>query len=194
MAMPAAFVTPEEYLQLERESEEKHEYINGAIHAMSGASLPHVFINADLMIAIGNKLKGQRCQPLGSDMRVRVPSRNLYCYPDLTIVCGDPILEEDVKDTLLNPTVIIEILSPSTERWDRGGKFRRLGDIETLREYVLVSQSEPVVERFERSGDQWILTTSEGLEASLTLSSVGISVSLAEIYARVTFDPNASER
>jgi Uma2 family endonuclease len=176
-----------EYLAFERASETKHEFVNGEVYAMSGASLEHVEISHNLHLAIGIRLRGKPCRPLGSDMRIRVPNTRMHTYPDLTIVCGEPILEDQFLDTLLNPTIIFEILSPSTERYDRGAKFAHYRRIETLKGYVLISQSSASVERHIRQEDgQWLLKAYEDLENdSLELPMVGLSVPLSEIYEGV---------
>lgn len=188
-SIPDPRITSAEYLRRERLAEEKSEYVDGYVYAMSGASIPHNFIASNLMVVIGSALKGSPCKPLGSDMRVRTPSSHLFTYPDLVIVCGQLELHDEQNDTLLNPTIIIEILSPSTEKWDRGGKFARYQSIPSLQDYVLVSQDIPRVERFSRNGDEWTLVNSEGLEATLKLPSVKVEVNLADIYEDVEFDP-----
>lgn len=193
-SIPDTRISSEEYLRGERLAEEKSEYVDGYVYAMSGASVPHNYIASNLMVIIGSALKGSPCKPLGSDMRTRTPSSRFFTYPDLVIVCGQPELHDEQKDTLLNPTVIIEILSPSTEKWDRGGKFARYQSIPSLQDYVLVSQDIPRVERFSRNGEEWTLANSEGLEATLRLPSVGIEISLAEIYEDVEFDPMSPPR
>lgn len=188
-SIPDTRISSEDYLRRERLAEEKSEYVDGYVYAMSGASIPHNYLASNLMITIGSALKGSPCRPLGSDMRVRTPASRLFTYPDLVIVCGQLELHDEQKDTLLNPTVIIEILSPSTEKWDRGGKFARYQSIPSLQDYVLVSQDIPRIERFSRSGEEWTLANSDGLEAVLRLPSVGVDVSLADIYEDVEFDP-----
>lgn len=193
-SIPDPRINPVEYLRRERLAEEKSEFADGYVYAMSGASVPHNYIASNLMVIIGSALKGSPCKPLGSDMRTRTPSSRFFTYPDLVIVCGQPELHDEQKDTLLNPTVIIEILSPSTEKWDRGGKFARYQSIPSLQDYVLVSQDIPRVERFSRNGEEWTLANSEGLEATLRLPSVGIEISLAEIYEDVEFDPMSPPR
>lgn len=193
-SIPDPRINPVEYLRRERLAEEKSEFADGYVYAMSGASVPHNTIQPNLTIAIGNALKGSPCRPLGSDMKVRTPSSRLFAYPDLTIVCGQLELHDEQKDVLLNPTVIIEILSPSTEKWDRGGKFARYQSIPSLQDYVLVSQDIPRVERFSRYGEEWTLANSEGLGATLRLPSIGIEISLADIYEDVEFDPMAPPR
>lgn len=170
-------------------AEEKSEFVDGYVYAMSGASFPHNIICTNLIALCRNALKGSPCRPLNSDMKVRTPLSHFFTYPDLTIMCGQPELHDEEKDVLLNPTVIIEVLSPSTEKWDRGGKFARYQSITSLQDYVLVSQEIPRVERFSRNDELWMLENSEGLDAILRLPSVGIEISLGEIYEDVKFDP-----
>lgn len=188
-SIPDPPISPEEYLRRERLAEERSEFVDGYVVAMSGASVPHNIIASNLNALYRNALKGSPCRPLGSDMKVRTPASRLFTYPDLTIVCGQLELHDEEKDVLLNPTVIIEILSPSTEKWDRGGKFARYQSIPSLQDYVLVSQEIPRVERFSRNGEEWTLANSIGLDATLRLPSVGVEVGLADIYEDVEFDP-----
>jgi Uma2 family endonuclease len=187
-AVPRARLTPEQYLAIERKAAHKSEYFNGEMFAMAGASEPHNRIKENLVIEIGSRLKGSGCHSYSSDMRVKVSRTGLYTYPDLVIVCGKPELEDDVRDTLLNPQIIIEVLSDSTERYDRGKKFRHYKQIESFREYVLVAQDEPVIERFVRQQDaSWNTTAFEGLGAELALATVPVRVPLVDVYAGVTF-------
>jgi len=189
MTIPALLdhdYTVEEYLALERQAEFKSEYIDGQIVAMSGGSFAHSRIGTDLVIALGNLLDRTRCEVLNSDMRVRVDPR-LYTYPDATVICDEPELEDAEQDTLLNPAVIFEVLSPSTEAYDRGKKFRRYQRIPSLRQYVLVSQSQPTIEVFTRQGDFWTYREASGLDASIFLESIDCTLALGEVYARVRF-------
>lgn len=178
--------TAEEYLALERAAETKSEFFDGEIFAMAGASARHNLIVANLIREAGNALKGRSCDVYASDMRVCSPS-GLWTYPDVTIVCGKPIFDDDELDILLNPTVLFEVLSRSTEAYDRGRKFRHYGTLESLREYVLVSQEQRWIEHFARQPDgRWLLTSVS--EGRVELPALDISLAVDEIYDRVTFD------
>lgn len=178
-------LTPREYLARERQAEIKHEFVLGEIFAMSGASPAHNRICFNLAGRISPALAGGPCQGYSSDQRVAVPGSVLYTYPDITVVCGEPEFDEYDPDTLVNPTLIVEVLSPSTEAWDRGGKFAHYRRLPSLREYVLIAQDRPRVECYLRRGEEWILTEFSGMDAVLTLASVQSQVPLTEIYDRV---------
>jgi Uma2 family endonuclease len=192
-AMPQSYLTPEEYLSLERMAEYKSEYSDGEMYAMSGASREHNRITVNLVRVIGNQLQGCPCEPFSGDMRVRIPYPRSYVYPDLAAVCEDAEFEDEGLDTLLNPVLIIEVLSSSTERYDRGAKFGLYRRIESLREYVLVSQETAHIERFVKREEGWVLSDTEGLEATLRLETVGCELALSDIYDRVTFPTNNDE-
>lgn len=179
-----------DYLALERASEIKHEFYDGEIFAMAGASLPHNKIVGSLIRRIGNLLEGRDCLVLPSDIRVQCPT-GLYTYPDVTVVCGPPELEDDEhQDMLLNPLVLIEVLSPSTEAYDRGRKFGHYKTIESLQEYVVVAQDRAAIDHFARQPDgRWILTSVTQLDESLVLPAVDIEVPATEIYDKVEFPP-----
>lgn len=179
--------TPEEYLALERASEHRNEYVNGRIHAMVGASRWHSEIVFNLANALGSRIRGRPCHAYVNDMRVKVSSTGLYAYPDVVALCGELRLEDDHVDTLLNPQVVIEVLSDSTERYDRGEKFAHYRRLESLCEYVLVAQEKMRVERFVRRGDQWVLTELDDPDALLPLESLACEIPLREIYERVDF-------
>lgn len=177
--------SPEEYLALERKAEHKSEYYNGAIYAMSGASREHNLLAMNLSVAIHPQLKGRPCEVYASGMRVRVRSTTLYTYPDVVIACDNPRFEDQEFDTLLNPVVLFEILSPSTEAYDRGMKFANYRSIESLREYVLVSQSVRRIEQYVRQGDTWLLTDYGDLDDVVELASVGCKIAVRDVYDRV---------
>jgi Uma2 family endonuclease len=181
-------LTPEQYLELERAAEFRHEYYNGRMYAMPGGTFPHVVVIGNLSRELGNALKKRPCVVATSDLRVRVSANGLYTYSDIAVVCGPPKLLDGHKDTLLNPILIAEVLSPSTEAYDRGFKFAQYRTLESLQEYALVSQTEPRVEVFRRqsSGD-WLLSEAVGLEAVCRFESVNSIVALSEIYANITF-------
>lgn len=177
------FYTPEEYLLLEREAETKSEYFLGEIFAMAGASIEHNALVANLIQSIGFKLKGKPCRVYPSDLRVKVNRNGLYTYPDVTIVCGKPVLEDDKNDTLLNPKVIFEVLSETTEKYDRGKKFQLYRELDSLEEYVLVSQEFQRVEKYSRDvSGFWRLQDCTPKSPLLTLSAIECELSLSEIY------------
>lgn len=181
--------TAEEYLALERAAHHKSELINGEIYAMAGASWAHGRIALNVATILNRQTVGTPCQPVGSDTRIEIAPTGAFVYPDVTVVCGDPEFRENARpDTLTNPTLIVEVLSEFTEAPDRGDKFAHYQRLESLQEYVLVSQNSPRVERFARQADgQWLLGTATGLDASVRLASVGCDLALAEAYDRVTF-------
>ncbi len=186
--LPAAKLTPEQYLDLERIAEGKSEYLDGEMFAMSGGSPEHSLISANLARAVGNQLLDRPCRVYSSDLKVHVVSTGLYTYPDLSVVCGEPSVGVDAhRDVLLNPTLLIEVLSPTSEAYDRGEKFAHYRSIPSLREYVLVSQEKPLVETFLRrnKGGIWSFTEASGREATVELASIEVQVALAEIYAKV---------
>ena len=179
-------LTPEDYLALERSAEYKSEYFNGEIFAMAGASRVHNTLVVNTAIELGNQLKKRPCKLYVSDMRVKVNPTGLYTYPDVVVVCGKEQFEDTHLDTLLNPTLIIEVLSDSTEAYDRGRKFEHYRHLDSLVEYVLIAQQRPHVESYRRQPDhQWLLTECSGLDATLRLQSIDCDLALAEIYAKV---------
>lgn len=192
--VPKPVMSEAEYLAFERQSRDKHEFYLGEIFAMSGASRKHNLISGNLFGELRERLKDRRCEAYVGDMRVRVKPNGLYTYPDVVVVCGEPeFLDSDV-DTLLNPTLLIEVLSDSTEKNDRGTKFKQYRQIPSLREYILVSQDEPLIEHFTRRGDTyWELTETAGLDSQLVLSSLGCQIPLAEVYSKVDFSPKEGD-
>jgi Uma2 family endonuclease len=193
LAQPIARATPEEYLRLERESQEKHQYYLGEIFAMAGGSAYHSLIIANLIREIGIRLKGGPCHVFDSNLRIRTPRTTLYTYPDACVVCGD--LQYDALDaqqeTVTNPTVIIEVLSPSSEAWDRGRKFDSYIQIDSLKQYLLVSTFNPRVESFVRQPDNtWNFSITFGQTESIQIKALKIELPLSEIFAGVPFPPN----
>lgn len=187
-AEPQSLISRETYLALERESEERHEYIAGEIFAMAGGTIRHDRIFGNLFTLLSARLLGSGCQVFSSNMRVAIPDLDIYMYPDISVVCGDEAFEDEVEDTLLNPIVLIEILSPSTERYDRGRKYHRYQHISTFREDILIEQDAPVIDHcLRQAGGRWLCSTIEGLDASLTIASLNCTLSLREIYERVRF-------
>ncbi|MGA8346959.1 MAG: Uma2 family endonuclease [Isosphaeraceae bacterium] len=186
--------TPQEYLALERKSETRNEYYNGEIFAMAGASREHNLTVANLLRDIGNQLEDRPCESYPSDMRVFIEATGLYTYPDVSVVCGEPRFQDREVDTLLNPTVIVEVLSPSTEAYDRGDKFRHYRRIDSLREFVLISQDRMMVERYTRRGNDWVLSDLTDPDQVLKLESIGCQIPLDRIYAKIKFpEPGAAE-
>lgn len=176
----------EKYLELERRAPTRSEYLDGEVFAMAGASLAHNEIVGNLLVALRSQLRPRDCGVWASDLRVRVEATGLHTYPDVVAVCDDPqLIDDDHRDTLLNPQLIVEVLSPSTESWDRGGKFAHYRTLPTLTDYLLVSQERVLVEHFLRQQDErWLLTTATSLESAVDIS-LGARLTLAEIYDRV---------
>ena len=183
---PKPRLTPEDYLALERSADFKSEYFDGEIFAMTGASEPHNTIVANTLSEIRQQLKKRPCKVYANDMRVKVDPTGLYTYPDVVVVCGKARLEDAHLDTLLNPTLIVEVLSDSTEAYDRGRKFEHYRKLESLTEYVLIAQHQPHVESYRRQPDHhWLLTECSGLDGALRLESIDCELALAEIYDKV---------
>lgn len=179
-------LTPEQYLKLERAAEFRSEFYNGRMYAMAGASYRHVIITGNLSGELRNMLKNRPCTVGINDLRLHVGG--LYTYPDVAVICGEPQFIDGWKDTLLNPIVLAEILSPSTESYDRGFKFAKYRELESLQEYSLISQVEPRIEIFRRqpTGD-WLLSEAVGEDAACRFDSLGCTIPLKEIYAKVAF-------
>jgi len=185
-AEPHFRVSLEGYLAAERQAETKSEYLNGDVFVMSGASRQHNLIVWNLSGALYAQLKGRGCEAYVGDMRVHVSATGLYTYPDIVVTCGEPRFEDAELDTLLNPTLLIEVLSPSTEGYDRGKKAAHYRTLDSLREYVLVSQEEVRVELLTRQEDgHWLLSEASRLEEAVTLGSIGCTLRLADVYERV---------
>ena len=177
-----------EYLERERSARRKSEFFNGEMFAMAGGSPEHNQVKDNLVIEIGTRLKGGPCRTYSSDQRVLVEATGLYTYPDILILCGPGAYDPEDRNTLTNPTAIIEVLSPSTECDDRGMKFRNYQQIPSLIEYILVAQDEAVCERFVRQPDgSWAMVSFVDRTTTLTFTSVPVQISLADIYERVTF-------
>ncbi len=178
-------MTPEEYLEFERASEEKHEYVDGEVYAMSGGTIEHSLISGNIVRELGAALRHQPCVVLTSDMRLKVEATGNYFYPDASVVCGGAALADGKRDNLLNPQVIFEVLSRSSEEYDRGKKFAEYRTIPSLSDYVLVSQTEMKVEHFRRQPDgQWRITVL-GAGEQLALDSIGCEISVDELYLKV---------
>jgi Uma2 family endonuclease len=205
MAVPERklYYTVEEYLALERASKERHEYIDGQIRAMAGEKDEHNAICVNLTGDLRSKLKGTQCQVRAQNMKTRsgpapknkrVP-KDFFSYPDVMVVCGKPVFHDDFHDVIINPKVIIEVLSDSTEAFDRGEKFIRYRTYnDTLTDYILVSQKKPFVEHFTRQPDgNWLLSATDSLESSFHVSSIDCQLELSEIYYGVSFPEEDSE-
>ena len=178
--------TPEEYLALERQAQCKSEYYAGEIFAMAGASRWHNLIVTNVLRELSLQLKGRPCTTYPSDLRVKVSPTGLYTYPDVTVVCGEAQFEDHQQDTLLNPTLIVEVLSESTEAYDRGGKFAHYRKLTSLMEYVLMAQTKPHVEHYVRQPDnRWLLAEADSLHQTLYLLSIDRHLVLAEVYDKV---------
>jgi Uma2 family endonuclease len=189
-AAPAKKWTEEEYLAFERTSETRHEFYEGEIFAMAGASRNHIFIVSNLNRHLGNALASRGCLIATTDMRTKVQQNGLYTYPDVVVICGEPQFVDEQVDTLLNPTLIIEVLSDSTEAYDRGAKFKLYEGIQSLNTYLLVSQDEPQVEQFVRQErGRWEFSRASGLEAILELPALRVSLPLAQIFENIKFPP-----
>lgn len=190
MAVPQKkpFITPEEYLRLERAAPYKSEYYAGEIFAMAGGSATQSALTMSIGGELRTLLRGHRCAPYDSNLRIFFPDTGLYAYPDVTVICGPLEFVDEHTDMVTNPTLIVEVLSDSTEAYDRGNKFAHYRTLPSFAEYVLVSQKEPLVEVFFRQGDgTWQLTPVRGREAVVRLQSLGVDLRLAEVYDRVEF-------
>ncbi|MBA2591672.1 MAG: Uma2 family endonuclease [Pseudomonadota bacterium] len=177
--------SPEAYLALERAAAFKSEFHDGHIYAMTGASREHNLVSVNICREMSLRLKDRPREVYINDMRVRAAESRDYFYPDVVLVCDQPEFEDEKLDTLLNPSLLIEVLSPSTEAYDRGGKFARYRKIPSVREYLLVSQDQARIERYVRQGDHWLMTEAVGLEASMVLETVECTLALREVYDKV---------
>ena len=190
--------TIEEYLRFEEQAEQRHEYHNGNVIPMSGGTIEHNQIAANILTEIKVALRTQQrsCWATGSDMKVWIEAAQRFVYPDVTVLCDDPQFYKDRRDALANPLLLVEVLSESTEAYDRGKKFERYSSLSSLREYVLVSQSEPAVEVFFRDHDRpedWQYHRATGLDTLIQLQAISCELSLKEIYRLVKFPPPPEE-
>lgn len=184
------YISPEDYLAMESESSEKHEYFDGEIFDMAGASEEHATISSNINASLNFQLKKRPCKSYQSDLRVFIPATGLYTYPDVIVVCGKPQLVENADlDTLVNPTLIVEVLSPSTADYDKGTKFDYYRTIESLREYVLVWQDKKRVARYAKQADgSWVLHDFIGEDAEIILGSIDCKLSIEDVYDKVDFE------
>jgi len=186
-AAAQVLLTPEEYLAKERKALTKSEYRDGRMYALPGASREHNLITGNTLVELHVQLRNRVCEVYPSDMRVKVSAAGTYTYPDIVVVCDEPLFDDTYFDTLLNPTVLIEVLSPSTAAYDRGEKFASYQKLDSLCEYVLISQGSVCVEHYLREGQTWNLMTFRSLDDVFSLASIGCELSLKAIYAKVQF-------
>jgi len=183
---PSAYLTPKEYLALERGAEYKSEYLAGEIFAMAGTSERHNLIAGNVFAELHTQLRKRPCKVYVSDVRLKVNRTGLYTYPDVMVVCGETQFADDQQDMILNPTVIIEVLSESTEGYDRGKKFEHYRKLDSLSEYILIAQDRFHVERYVRQPDnQWLLAETDNVHDTLSLTSIACNLALADIYDKV---------
>ncbi len=181
-------LTVAEYLAFERASESKHEFFDGELFAMTGGTPAHSLIASNFIREAGNALKDRPCVVYTSDLRIKVNATGLYTYPDVTIVCGEQKFDDDQSDTLINPTIVVEVLSKSTASYDRGPKSKHFRKIDSLQALILIEQDSPAVEVYRRQTDgNWILSEATELTDSIAILPIGIFIPLAEIYRNVTF-------
>ncbi len=190
-----SFYTAEEYLDVERAADHRSEFINGRIYAMAGAGRPHGLIIGNLMRHLGNELLERPCEMHTGEMRVKVSETGTYVYPDVVVVCGEPDFEDRHLDALTNPTLVVEVLSPSTEGYDRSAKFAHYRRIASLQQYVLIAQNEPRLECYTRQedGELWLFSEVTDLSTTVHLASIGCDLPMAQAYRRVTFPPPDEE-
>jgi Uma2 family endonuclease len=187
-SVPKRRLSPEEYLAIERKAKFKSEYFDGEMFAMAGASRKHNLIAGSVGARLTTQLDDRDCEVYISDMRVKVSPTGLYTYPDVVVVCGEPRFEDAEVDTLLNPKVLFETLSESTEGYDRGKKFEHYRTIASLAEYVLIAQDKPHIEHYVRqAGNQWLLSETSNLNDTIQLPSIECQLALSEIYRKVRF-------
>lgn len=178
--------SPQEYLAIERAAQQKHEYFNGEIFALAGASERHSLIVVNLVAAIHVQLKGTNCKVYSNDLRLKVTATGLYAYPDVVALCAEAHFDDEHRDTLLNPDLIIEVISKSTEGYDRGEKFAHYRRIESLSEYLLISQDKYCIEQYVRQPDnQWLMSEVSKLEESIELPSIKCRLLLGDVYDRI---------
>ncbi len=179
-------ISPEEYLETEREAEYKSEFFDGEIFAMSGASRKHNLLVFNISGMLHRQLRNRNCEAYATDMRVKVSPTGLYTYPDVVIVCGEPLFDDDYLDTLLNPVVIIEVLSKSTEHYDRGKKFENYRTLKSLSDYLLIAQDTPSVEHYTRQSDnQWLFSEYKDMQEIIRVDSIECELAVNEIYEKV---------
>lgn len=188
MGLPAeTYITPEDYLRAERQAETKHEYYDGEIFAMAGASETHVSVVSNLVFLLMSQLRKKPCKVYANDLRVRVSETGLYTYPDVVVLCKEGRFDDKQKDTLLNPGVIVEVLSGSTEAYDRGKKFEHYRRVESLTDYILVEQNSMHIEHYRRQDNGWLFTEAKGEEGVIRVENLDCELILAEVYEKIEF-------
>ncbi len=189
IAQPHLQMTVQEYLAQERQAQIKSEYIEGEVVAMTGASRKHNLIVVNLVSSLHRQLRSRPCEIYSADMRVAVDQAEFYTYPDIVVTCEDPQFRDDQLDTLLNPTLIVEVLSPSASSYDRGEKFRRYRQLPSLQDYLIISQEQASIEHYQRQGkSEWTLVDIEGLASQIVLPSIQCQLLLQDIYEKVSFN------
>ena len=187
-AVAKTVLSPQDYLAVERLADFRSEFYRGEMFAMAGASWEHTLVKDNMAHEARNQLKTGPCHVLTSDLRIKITATGLYTYPDIVIVCDEPQFEDMVMDTLLNPRTIVEVLSDSTEKYDRGTKFGHYRQLPSVQEYVLVAQDRPLVESYVRQADdRWVLTVFSGLERTFAFAAIPVQIALADIYHGVAF-------
>ena len=187
-SQPKPYLTPEQYLACERAAPYKSAYFRGEMFAMAGASPAHVLIVSNIVAALHGQLRRRPCAVYSTDLRVKITASGLYTYPDVVVVCGTLQFDDEHQDTLINPTLIVEVLSESTQDYDRGGKFTQYRKIPSFAEYVLVAQDECHIEHFvKQANGRWILSETTQATDTITLSSIECTLLLSDIYEKVQF-------
>ncbi len=189
-SLPQSRYTPGQYLEIDRKADHRSEYVNGEILAMAGASRVHNRITLNVGSMLTAQLRGSSCEPFTSDLRVKSPATGSFFFPDVVVGCAPLEFEDNSLDILLNPTVIMEVLSPTTAADDRSWKFAHYRRLQTLTDYVMLSQFQPFIEHYTRQENQWVLTEVAGLDAVLRLPSLGCDLPLSAVYERVEFAPD----
>jgi Uma2 family endonuclease len=188
-AQPRVYLTVAEYLARERVGDTKHEFFAGQVYALAGGSEQHNLIAGNVLASLHAQVRKRSCTVYPSDMRLKIPRTNLYTYADVSVVCGQAQFEDAQRDILLNPSVIIEVLSPSTENYDRGKKFQNYRTLDSAREYLLIAQDTHHIEHYIRQPDnQWLLSEADTLDATIELPTISCTLALADVYEKVTFE------
>ena len=188
-ALPKPHFTPEQYLEMEREADDKSEYFCGEIFAMAGASEAHNLVVTNVVRELSMRLKSRPCRTYPSDMKVEVGPQGLFTYPDVSVVCGEPCFHDGRRDMVQNPRLIVEVLSPSTEAYDRGAKFAQYRRLDSLTDYLMISTSERRVEHYVRQPDnQWLLSEVTDAQKSVVIGSLSCELPMTEVYDRVEFE------
>lgn len=187
-SQPHSFLTPEEYLEIERKAEFRSEYHGGEMFAMAGAREAHNLVNGNAFGELRSQLRRTPCRIYSNEMRVQIPAAGLYVYPDIVVVCDPPRFADQEFDTLLNPVALVEVLSPSTEAYDRGKKFEQYGTLPSLREYLLLATEYMHADLFTReTGAKWVVSSASGAEDCIEFSSIPCRLVLKDVYEKVEF-------